>query len=160
MARKYPLETVDALRKRSVDQKVERVADRVRVTAGADDRARRARDTERAHDAVVAAARASERARLESGAARVADLLQEREWELGTAEVAARLAEESARATDAAKAARAAEDVARTELAAARGDARAVERHRGRWERARALQAERAEEEAAADARQGRKGPT
>lgn len=152
MKGKYPLDAVHKLRQRAVDERVREVAERVRRAeraAAAAQAARRARQEEQER---IRGTASEERARLEGGGARVADLLRESEWSRGAEQRAAELAEREARALEAARTQKAEEELARRRLAQADAGAKAVDEHRARWKKERDDRIEKEEEEVAGEA--------
>ena len=150
--KKYPLESLAHLRKDRVDAKAREL--------GAAISAREAREAERARKeaereaarATADAVRTAERAALERGDLRAADLSRVNVWErrvkiddLGRTRAVdeAQAEEDRARST---------EGGARTEVATARAESESVERHRDRWQAVLKKGQESREEEAMADA--------
>jgi hypothetical protein len=95
--------------------------------------------------------RQAEQARVEEGAARVADLQAQAGFELAEQQRLERLRRRELESAEAARAAAAQERAARDALARAEAEARAVERHRDAWRADRDREAELEVEDAAAD---------
>jgi hypothetical protein len=144
---RYPLDALAKLRRQAVDVRVREVAEQ----AAKVDRARREQDAarlrrERAVQSAISI-QGGERARLEAGEARAADLAAEASWRAAEQRRLALLAnEERKRAETAAREARE-ESAARGRLAGAEAESKAVEKHHERWkiERSRVLEEREAE---------------
>jgi hypothetical protein len=131
--RRYPLESLRAMRRDQVEQgKTQLGAERARVAQATcvreQARAARQEQATRAQEA-----RQLEHQRLEHGKVRACDLEQAGHWEQGVQTRARALREVEARAESAQRAAEQAAERARGELARAEAGTQAVERHRDRW---------------------------
>lgn len=160
MKRRYPLDTLQDVRRQAVDERAREVSEQVERTERADAQAKRSVAVRRAEAERSRRVAASEHARVEEGAARAADLAALGAWRVGAAlrEHTLEEAESAARGQLALE--RTAEARARAALSDADADAKAVEKHRARWDAERAAREERAEEDAAAEVWSGRKrGP-
>jgi colicin import membrane protein len=149
--RRYPLESLRAVKKQQLDRRALAVAEQTRRVEQAQKQRsilERERDAEESRARRIAAA---ERGRLEAGGARVADLASMHDWAASAAHRIAerRRAERSAGERETLE--RDAETSARAALAGADAEAKAVEKHRGHWHKERDAAAERAVEEEAQD---------
>jgi hypothetical protein len=149
--RRYPFEALRGVRQERVDQRAVELSGQARRREQATRERERAELALRAEERNLAEATRSERARLEQGVQRAAEL----QAELGFAQGAARRISERAAARQAAREREqregAAESRARALLAQADAENRAVEKHHERWERARAVAVERDADEDALD---------
>jgi hypothetical protein len=159
--RRYPLEPLGALRKQRVDDRTRQLSaqmERVDQARGAHAAARRTREREEAQ--LDRTARA-ERERLARGEARAGDLAREAIWARAEAGRVAGLRRSELAASEREQVERKREIDDRHALARADADARAVERHRERWQADRERGLERNEEDEALDRfnarRKGRK---
>ena len=151
MRRRYPFEALHGVRQERVEQRAVELSSQTRRREQASRERERAEQALRAEEWTLAEVARSERARLEQGVQRAADL----QAELGFAQGAARRISERSAAEQAArereKRESVAESRARGVLALADADSRAVEKHRERWQRARAAAAERDADDDALD---------
>jgi hypothetical protein len=150
--RKYPLEALARAREVGVDVATRSMAEAVRTREGASSRRLAAEARKDEHDRGARAVTAAERAALEGGALRAADLALADAWGVRAAFERDALAAvvQGARAAEAK-----AVDVqtsAQRAVADRRADANVIEKHRGTWDAARRATAEAADEEASAEA--------
>jgi dTMP kinase len=155
---KYPLEAVEEIRRARKEEATSALASALSAEDRAKEARTRAEEARRAVEGEQAAVRAIELARLETGAARAADLVQRVTWEVaerGRLEAAAR-AEQGARERE--LIAVRARELARTDLAKATAAHAVVEKHRGRWAQKQLAHEERRDEEGAAETWQAQRG--
>ncbi len=149
MKRRYPLETLRHVKSRSVDDRATEVGDAMKRTKKAAEEALRAAAERHREEDETTNVAARERARLEDGESSVADLARAGDYTLGAedrvtkkraAETCAEqaLLEETERETE-----------ARDRLTRADADAKAVEKHRDKWQARENAAADQAEDEAA-----------
>ena len=154
--RKYPLDPLAKLRHRQVDAATRELAHAVEARQEAE-RKRDAAEAVRARaEASAQVLRDEERAALEHGALRAADLHRAQAWELGVEEERKRLAQQVAAAAQGAERARGAETGVQGALASREADAEVVDEDKARFLEREAKRALAKEEEAAQEAHQAR----
>jgi uncharacterized Zn finger protein len=152
---RYPLDSLRSIRRRTVDEKLSELAaqlGRVKAAAALVESAQRVRE---ASETTLRNGLDVERERLQSGAARALDLEGEDRWARAKAEEIETL---DVRETDARENLRAEvsnEEQLKSALVLADADADAVDKHHDKWQKRLLVQAELAEEEAAAERPRG-----
>lgn len=148
-AKKYPLDPLAKLREQHVDAAMRELAEAVREREAAERKARAAEEEQERAAARALEMREAERAKLERGELKVADLMRADAWGVAVAEEKRRLEAHVERATVAESEARAGEAEQRTVVAARKADAEVIEKDRAKWtEQARKDALLREEEEA------------
>ncbi len=151
MTPKYPLSSLESLREREVETRTRELAEAQLAAQRAEARAAEAKGQRERFEATTEAERTEMQARLESGAARVADMAHATAWrQRRTDERAAHAGREDV-ATGNAKSKRSEVQTAQRDLGEARARAKAVKRHHDQWREAKQRKTEAAEEEAAED---------
>lgn len=151
MGRKYTLHPLRQLREERVSAQSRAVGEAQQAHERARADALEARRRREAEQARAQTERQAERARLEAGEVRAADLQQGERYWVGATERVAWLLQHEVGAERQASAAADGERRARGELATARADAEALERHHARFLAEERRSAELAEEEAQLD---------
>lgn len=152
MTRRYPLETLRKVRLDQVEERRREVAERLVTEREAETRRQQAEELRRDEERRTRAVLDGEAHRLESGALSVGDLQQGTSFRLGAELRDRQLAASEQRAAAAVRAAQEQVAAANVRLAAADADAKAVQRHKQRFDHEAAERAEQAQEEAALDA--------
>ena len=155
--KKYPLDPLRKVRDAAVDRASRALGDAVRDREGAERRKRSAEQEARRAEEEAQAIAEAERAKLERGELRVADLARADAWAVAASAEKERLAHQVKVADDTLRGARGAERAAQADVAGRKADADVVEKDRAKWKAAQERAAEaRAEEEAAEVWRQKR----
>jgi hypothetical protein len=148
VTRKYPLEALEALRERRVDEQAVRTAEQLRAEQAAERVELAARERHASAEHAVDQAVESERQRLQAGGVRAGELGRAADWQAREHARLAELAQAEQRARVELGAERSRSESARQKLAQADADARAVEQHRDAWQARERERVELAEEEA------------
>jgi hypothetical protein len=158
--RRYPLDALEALRRRATEERLASLATELDRSEHARLGVETARRAERAEADEAERVEAEGRARLEQGEERASDLARAAEWRMGALQRAEVTRSHRALAEERQKEQLAVEATARTALGDAKASERAVERHHERWSRSEEARQQAASEEEALDALATRRAAT
>ncbi len=157
-ARKYPLDPLAKLREQHVDEATRELAEAVRAREAAEQRTRLAERDKATAEERARLVREAERAKLEGGELKVADLQRADAWGVAVEEEQKQLAERVARASAVESEARTGEAQQRATVATRKADAQVVEKDRAKWTEKVHKDAQAREEEEAQEAWRPKQG--
>jgi len=157
-ARKYPLDPLAKLREQHVDEATRELAEAVRAREAAEQRTRLAERERATAEERARFVREAERAKLEGGELKVADLQRADAWSVAVDEEQKQLAERVARASSVESDARTGEAQQRATVATRKADAQVVEKDRAKWTEKAQKDAQAREEEEAQEAWRPKQG--
>ena len=157
-ARKYPLDPLAKLREQHVDEATRELAEAVRAREAAEQRTRLAERERATAEERARLVREAERAKLEGGELKVADLQRADAWSVAVDEEQKQLAERVARASAVESDARTGEAQQRATVATRKADAQVVEKDRAKWTEKAQKDAQAREEEEAQEAWRPKQG--
>jgi len=157
-ARKYPLDPLAKLREQHVDEATRELAEAVRAREAAEQRTRLAERERATAEERARLVREAERAKLEGGELKVADLQRADAWSVAVDEEQKQLAERVARASAVESDARTGEAQQRATVATRKADAQVVEKDRAKWTEKVHKDAQAREEEEAQEAWRPKQG--
>ena len=157
-ARKYPLDPLAKLREQHVDEATRELAEAVRAREAAEQRTRLAEREKATAEERARLVREAERAKLEGGELKVADLQRADAWSVAVDEEQKQLAERVARASAVESDARTGEAQQRATVATRKADAQVVEKDRAKWTEKVHKDAQAREEEEAQEAWRPKQG--
>jgi hypothetical protein len=157
VTRKYPLEPVQRVRDEKADAKARALAEALRAVEASTALAQRRAQEHAAHERARQELEGDERALLEGGGLKAADLAQQSAWAEAARLELLELARRSDEAAQALIGAHAHADVRRSQLQTARADAKVIAKHREAFDATAQRAALARDDEAAEEAHQARR---